>query len=606
MGKKIIGTVQSGIKNPIALNNYLVKLYRTDKDNVTILGEVYSDKNGQFKIELCKKTCADYESILYLTACYANIKLLYIVDNNFLKNIIINEITTLCGIYSFSQFYNGKHIIGNYSSLNTASLMYKNLATWNGDYSKVILSNPNGNETNTLQSINSLSNLLASCINSASIYNKLVALTTGKSANSLNCFHYIARNPSKNINGIYELTLSDTVYDNILLAIPDSFTLAVKVNSTGNNKYLFGGVGNIVFDKFGNAVMTTNVVQGTTGSSNFAVILKPNGQSTKESTIFGGGLLGGGFGLDIDKKNNIWLGNLGWGGVNPTPSGSVTKLDAGTNALSPDADKKGTGGFQTDIYRVQGIVVDNDNNVWMASNGNNRIVVYLKGDPTNSIFLQLPNNSKPFSTSLDYENYVIISLLGDANTNVPSGLLKLYLKNNKIKQYFNIELGDKLLGTAVDTHNNIFVCSNSESIVYKVDKKGNVIKQIKNGGISYPWGCFIDGNNNLLVANFDVGKNKIYGIAYFDNRGHPISPDTGYTLPTGGTQVLMANGEPLYGYGKQACYKPLMKQTGINVDCAGNVWVCNNWKPDFEVDVSSNPGGDGIVIFVGLASPVIL
>ena len=68
----------------------------------------------------------------------------------------------------------------------------------------------------------------------------------------------------------------------------------------------------------------------------------------------------------------------------------------------------------------------------------------------------------------------------------------------------------------------------------------------------------------------------------------------------------MANGEPLYGYGKQACYKPLMKQTGINVDCAGNVWVCNNWKPDFEVDVNSNPGGDGIVIFVGLASPVIL
>lgn len=67
----------------------------------------------------------------------------------------------------------------------------------------------------------------------------------------------------------------------------------------------------------------------------------------------------------------------------------------------------------------------------------------------------------------------------------------------------------------------------------------------------------------------------------------------------------MANGEPLYGYGQQPCFNPIMKQTGINVDCAGNVWVCNNWKPDFVIDVSLNPGGDGLVIFVGLASPVI-
>jgi hypothetical protein len=30
----------------------------------------------------------------------------------------------------------------------------------------------------------------------------------------------------------------------------------------------------------------------------------------------------------------------------------------------------------------------------------------------------------------------------------------------------------------------------------------------------------------------------------------------------------------------------------------------NNWKPDFFIDtVGMNPGGDGIVIFVGLAAP---
>ena len=37
---------------------------------------------------------------------------------------------------------------------------------------------------------------------------------------------------------------------------------------------------------------------------------------------------------------------------------------------------------------------------------------------------------------------------------------------------------------------------------------------------------------------------------------------------------------------------------------AGNVWVTNNWKPSGLNDLIKNPGGDGMVIFVGLAAPV--
>jgi hypothetical protein len=39
------------------------------------------------------------------------------------------------------------------------------------------------------------------------------------------------------------------------------------------------------------------------------------------------------------------------------------------------------------------------------------------------------------------------------------------------------------------------------------------------------------------------------------------------------------------------------------IDQAGNIWALNNWKPDFDTDVCCNPGGDGAVIFVGLAPP---
>src|SRR5262249_28360287 len=88
--------------------------------------------------------------------------------------------------------------------------------------------------------------------------------------------------------------------------------------------------------------------------------------------------------------------------------------------------------------------------------------------------------------------------------------------------------------------------------------------------------------------------------------GFPISPCSGYTLPTGGSEVRLPNGDPLYGPGTDPCKSPLMRQTACSIDQAGNVWVCNNWEPDFNTDfppATGNPGGDGIVIFVGLAKP---
>jgi hypothetical protein len=46
-----------------------------------------------------------------------------------------------------------------------------------------------------------------------------------------------------------------------------------------------------------------------------------------------------------------------------------------------------------------------------------------------------------------------------------------------------------------------------------------------------------------------------------------------------------------------------MRQTSCLVDAAGNMWTLNNWKPSFDVDALSNPGGDGAIIFVGIARP---
>ncbi len=44
----------------------------------------------------------------------------------------------------------------------------------------------------------------------------------------------------------------------------------------------------------------------------------------------------------------------------------------------------------------------------------------------------------------------------------------------------------------------------------------------------------------------------------------------------------------------------------LHLESDKNVWAVNNWKPNFDDDFDptiGNPGGDGIVIFVGLAKP---
>jgi hypothetical protein len=128
----------------------------------------------------------------------------------------------------------------------------------------------------------------------------------------------------------------------------------------------------------------------------------------------------------------------------------------------------------------------------------------------------------------------------------------------------------------------------------------------------------VDGEDHIWVSNFGflgVGTNFANGrLTKFCGAnpatrpagtkvGDPLSPTTGYTAPSAGSQVRLHNGEPLYGRGSRPSFAPMMRQTSAVIDVAGNVWTINNWKPDFDIDVLSNPGGDGILIFVGLAAP---
>jgi hypothetical protein len=114
------------------------------------------------------------------------------------------------------------------------------------------------------------------------------------------------------------------------------------------------------------------------------------------------------------------------------------------------------------------------------------------------------------------------------------------------------------------------------------------------GGLPGPWAVVVDGNDNVWISNFAMPSSPIVQLcgARTENcppgfkTGDQISPPGGYV--GGGLQM----------------------QTDIAVDPAGNVWAINNWQ---DIDscfagadeaLSTRCGGQGVVIFYGMAKPV--
>ena len=191
------------------------------------------------------------------------------------------------------------------------------------------------------------------------------------------------------------------------------------------------------------------------------------------------------------------MGNFGCGDLLPE-NGSISILNINGIPISPPE------GIVNNNYRVQGLLVDKKNNIWMCSYGNNRIVVYLNSDPNNSVFIQLPNNSNPFDIVMDEKQNMFVSLNGNNTLNVPSKVLKLELDNiNSINIIFELEIGENIIGLALDSNNNVFACSNATNSVFKISNDGQILDEYKEGIFS-PWGCCIDGNDTLFIGNFNT------------------------------------------------------------------------------------------------------
>jgi hypothetical protein len=518
--------------------------------------------------------------------------------------VVVNERTTVATGFAMAQFTDGGDLRGTSPGLQNAAAMAQNLVdVTTGQMSAVLTTPPNG--VDAQRPFNSMANMVAACVVDALVCSSLLDAASAPAGppatDTFQAVIDIARNPWHSVAELFAISLIDLTppYTPRLLMPPDAWTLAISFWGDGRS---INGPGNFAIDHEGNVWVTVNYawdpdILNDVCGSNLLVKFTPSGRYAPGSPYVGGGLSGAGFGIDIDPYGDVWVGNFGFAAPDcpdQPPHNSVSQFRGDGTPVSP-----GTGFTQGGISFPQGTVSDSRGNIWVANCGNDTVTIFPDGNPNQAVQITrgaLGGIIHPFDIAHNNADQAFV-------TGVMSDSVAILEPDGSPAPRSPVVGGglNRPLGIAADSQGNMWVANSAlidlpcpgytrgdiaTGSVTLINADGTLAREspFTGGGLTVPWGITTDGNDNVWVANF-AGKrvSQFCGLAVKACRpgaqaGDAISPDhTGY----GSAQ--------------------LVRNTGVAVDQAGNVWLANNWK---DVPLQSNPGGYEVVVLVGLAGPV--
>lgn len=581
------------------------------------LGSAFTNSSGEFEIKFSRPSG---DGLIYAiarggipagkSAPNGAIALLTVVGDvdRRPESITINELTTIASVWTNAQFLGGSSISGNYVGVRNAAQSVGNFVNIEtGGLGGVIQNSVNGHETAALAQQNTLANILASCValSPSDACERLFAASTPPGVklpeDTLAAAHNIALNPWHNVAGIFELP-GDRTYIPVLNTPPGAWTIALKFTGGG-----LDAPGGLSIDAEGNAWITNNFLFGShpgftdcAAGGTGVTKLDPSGYPLSPTLGFtGGGINGAGFGVAIDETGNIWIGNY--------QGDSVSLLRPDGTPVSTESRGFRAGGFAS---KVQGTIIDYEGNVWFVNNRpspgcpecGNSLTVFPGGDPGTPLTFAYPGTStlsEPFDAAVDTDGYLWVTNGGG------NSITRIDPFGNPVMQTAPGCCGlSEPRGLAIDSYGNVWAANLSGPTeadggsVTLLDPYGENAagSPFRGGGTQGPWGIAIDGDDNVWVADF-TGKTlvNLCGVRTRNcpggfATGEPISPPAGYD--GGGA---------------------LQHLTDVAIDQSGNVWVLNNVN-DLDVclsmtaegcmQASTECGGDGAVVFYGLAAPV--
>lgn len=280
--------------------------------------------------------------------------------------LIINEVTTVAAAYATAGFATDATHIG--SSGTTQALVgiqnaFANAANLaNLSTGAALTTNPAGTGTVPKAEINTLANILASCVNSTGsastscstlFANARSAGTSGTVATdtataAINIAHHpgnAGNNPGTNVAALYALATSLPPFQPALSAQPADFSIAIVF--INNSSYI-----PVAIDAFGDAWFPghNSVIEY---SSSGALLSPANG--------FTGGGLSNPISISIDPTENVWLANGSNGIFPPVFANSLSEFSNGGTPLS------GTGFTGNGLSQPGPLAIDGAGGVWVGN-----------------------------------------------------------------------------------------------------------------------------------------------------------------------------------------------------------------------------------------------
>ncbi len=262
--------------------------------------------------------------------------------------------------------------------------------------------------------------------------------------------------------------------------------------------------------------------------------------------------------------------------------------------------------------RSKAPISDQKGNIWMASFANDSVHVFPKGDPLRGYPAHTVPLSTPFHIQIDDKGFGWVSY---------EGLSRLASSRSRRTDWcaeFTVALGPETAeGDRSRLTGNAWVAAGAADAVYAVDKKGTCwvhsAAAASSGRGAWPWTptttCGLKISAPRSSSTPSIACLRLCGakgrLSPGRKLGDPISPAAGYTLPSGATRCCCMTAS------RSTSRTP---RSVVQAADAGHRGAYRHGRqcvdhqqleaPEPQRRIAAIPGGDGIVIFVGLAAPV--
>ncbi len=466
--------------------------------------------------------------------------------NNLTPSTFINidEATTVASVYALAPFMSGYKNVGAASTdaagIANAFLTANSLAnTTTGSAPGPGLP---GNGTVPTAELNTLADILSSCVNSTSAGSPCTSLFSAATpsggtapTDTIGAALNIATHPGNSVATLFSLAAANPPFQPDLTTSPNDWTLAVKYADPS----LSAPYG-LAIDAGGNVWVTNESGASVTKLSGIGTVLSGTTGFT------GGGLLGP-KGIAIDKSGNAWIANAGGNSVVELSSSGIVQ--------------SGAGGFTAGgIDGPVAVALDGSSNVWVANFSGNSVSVLTS---TGSPFAVSPVTAassivSPTGIAIDSYGYGWVSNGGANDT---------FLIENVSGTFYYGQNTDNAMqgsaGIAVDANGNKWIAASGINAVSSFTGLSGPasFSPVRSSELNLPTGVATDGASNVWITNGTAAGS----IVELNSGGTVVSPSTGFGS--------------------------LNTPASIAVDSSGNLWT-------------ANLGDNSVSEFVGVASPV--